>query len=126
MTLKIFLEIVRSDNNFLIEYLKFWSKDHRLSVRDHIGISIIWQLENAEEVLWNAFEYLTGKNHSYIREDFCNAFFERTQKDNTERAVKFLKKYLEANKTNSQKVNTVFDCIRHSLEINSKNLYSYF
>ncbi len=111
---KSFLEIVRLDNRYLVEYLEFWSKDHRLSIRDHTGISIIWQLENAEEVLFAAFDYLTDKKLFYHRKDFCNAFFEMLGIENTERSVQFLKSYLEANKTDSRKVNSVFDCIRHS------------
>lgn len=108
-----FLEIVRCDHAFLIEYIDFWSHRH-MQMREHLGLSIVWKLDNAEIIIRKALDYLIKRKLYHLREDFANVFFIKGENVPSERSYNFLKSYLLANSKNALKVNMVFNCIRHS------------
>lgn len=110
---KDWLEIIRIDSRFLMEFLHHWT-GQTFSLREYNGLSIIWELDNAEELLMEALNYLsTGKIYAY-REDFANAFFDSLKEQKRERAIQFLRDYRDRDIHNGKKMNMIFDCVRHS------------
>jgi acylphosphatase len=74
------LAILRRDGKFLAEYLQMMSTGSRSdNPADHKELTVVWELENAEEVVDNAIEFMAGKTSFYrLEEHFANAFFKRS------------------------------------------------
>jgi hypothetical protein len=110
------VEMVKLDNNFLLEYVTYHTKDkYAISMREFDHLSALWQLENMEALMKQVFEYVVSQKFYYGREDFANAFFKNLSAENKKRAVNFLMKYMLTNKKNTMKVNMVFGVFRNSL-----------
>lgn len=115
--LKGFISLLKLDNKFLIEYLKFISKDrYSLSGREYPYMSIIWSLPNAEVLLTEAMNFFSTHKTLSLEDHFANTFFKQLSKENSERALKLLNTLLKKNKTNINYINLIFDVIRHTFK----------
>lgn len=112
-----FLELLKLDNGFLIDYLNYHTKEQfNLSMREYDQLSVVWQFENTEEIIRKVFAHFATKKFYPIREEFINAFFKNLSAESSERAAKFLKKYLIDSKRNITKVNMILDVFRNSIQ----------
>ncbi len=113
---KDFLAILKLDDNFLLEYLSFITKDkHYLSTRDYMNLSVIWQLKNAEKMVKSVFRFFNARKFYSSREHFANSFFTNLSSENKERAIKFLKSCQLTYAKNIRTSNLILDIYRHSL-----------
>ena len=116
---KDFLSLLKLDNAFLLEYLSFIAKDkYSLFSREYVNLSIIWQLDNAEELIESAFKFLKDGKFYLIDGHFSNSFFKNLTDDKKERAIKFLTAYQKGNSKNIEVTNMILDIYRHSLNDN--------
>ena len=112
---KHLLTIVNLDNTFFIEYIKSIVGDgHSFHLREFDNLSRIWELENAETLFEQAFDYLLSIDVYFTSDSFANSFFKKINPDYTKRAFSFLKKYLKKNIKNRLAINLVLDCARNS------------
>lgn len=115
---KGFLNILKKDSGFLIEYVNSLFSDMQFGLSvDHRNLSFIWQVENIEKELIEVFDLLVQKEPYFgILEHFCNSFFRNLQGKIRERAENFLFDYCKANFTDSYKMNLIVDIARHSMK----------
>lgn len=121
-----FLEILKLDPRFLIEYIQFWSKESYMSSNEHSGISIVWLHEEAEKLIREAFDWVAENHNGYFREDLVKMFFKKIPGVKKANAVRFLKSYIDAYHNNEGKMNMVFDSVRECLHESLEELLLYF
>lgn len=110
------LKILQKDSKFLIEYINslFSDSSGRLS-SDRKNLQIVWELDDAEELLIAIFDLIIEKDTYYgILDHFCNAFFWNLQEPKKSRANKFIEKYVIDNNKDYKKIEIIVDIIRHS------------
>lgn len=110
---KDLLELLKLDRGFFIEYLESACENNYLSSREYSNLAKIWELNNAEELIYSGLEFLAQLDRYYVSEDFANVFFKNVQPHDIARVKSFLKFYLKKNLTDSKKANTVLDIYRH-------------
>ncbi len=107
-------ELVKSDRSFFLEYLKFIGKDKfSISSREYSNLASIWELDFAEELVYEALEFLARGNYYIVSEDFANAFFKNTNALHKNRSMLFLKTYIKKNLKSIKKINISLDIYRH-------------
>lgn len=114
---KGFLNILRNDSNFLIEYIDslYNEKPFGISV-EHKQLQFIWNIEGIENVLTSVFNLVIEKEPYFgIGDHFCNAFFRNLQGTQKEKASQFLLDYERTYYTSSDKMNIVVDIARNSM-----------
>ena len=113
-----FLNILREDSAFLIEYLDSLYSEKQYGFSPEIkNLAFVWKIENIEPILENAFDLIISKEIYFgISDHFCNSFFKNLQGDLKEKAGKFLVSYCEKNFSDSNKMNVIIDVVRHSME----------
>lgn len=115
---KGFVEILKIDKNFLIEFVESLyvdNKRHSLG-GDHSDMSYVWNIENIEETLIQVFDLIIEKDLYFgILEHYCNVFF-RNPKDEEQikRADNFIRQYVIDHNQDYKKMEIVVDLIRHS------------
>ena len=114
---KGFLNILKKDARFLIEYTKSLYLKNQFYISDkHKNLEFIWQVDNIESILIEVFDLVVEKEPYFgILDHFCNSFFRNLQGTHNERAKKFLFDYCKCNDNNSEKMNIVVDIIRNSM-----------
>ena len=115
---KGFIEILKIDKNFLIEFVEsLYSATDRHSLGgDHSDMSYVWNIENIEETLIKVFDLIIEKDLYFgILEHYCNVFF-RNQKEEQQkkRADGFIRQYVIDNNQDYKKMQVIVDLIRHS------------
>lgn len=114
---KGFLNILKKDSKFLIEYVKsLYAEKHFGISSDHKNLGFVWQVNNIEEVLKDVFDLVIQKEPYFgILDHFCNSFFRNLQGEMQERAKNFLLDYCKINFSDSNKMNVIVDIVRHSM-----------
>ncbi len=112
-----FLNILRKDSNFLVEYVNSLYADKQFGISgDHKNLSFVWQVDNIEKVLVEVFDIVISREPYFgMLDHFCNSFFKNLQGEQKERAKYFLLDYININFSDSNKMNVVVDVVRHSL-----------
>ncbi|MBW8201596.1 hypothetical protein [Flagellimonas abyssi] len=115
---KGFLKILKSDVNFLLEYVKEVASKGRLSFsRENRQFGFIWQINEIEEVLSGVFDFCVEAEHYYgILNHYCNAFFDGLLDKHKDTAEKFLLNYARENNGDAKRVNVVVDIARSSMK----------
>lgn len=115
---KGFLEILKIDRNFLIEFVEsLYSATDRHSLGgDHSDMSYVWNIENIDETLIQVFDLIIEKDLYFgILEHYCNVFFRNPkEKEQKKRADNFIKQYVIDNNHDYKKMQIIVDLIRHS------------
>ncbi|MBB1192369.1 ATP-binding protein [Flavobacterium sp. SOK18b] len=115
---KGFLEILKIDRNFLIEFIEsLYSASDRHSLGgDHSDMSYVWNIENIEETLIQVFDLIIEKDVYFgILEHYCNVFFRNPKEEALKkRADDFIRKYVIDNNQDYKKIQIIVDLIRHS------------
>ncbi|MBB6002951.1 ATP-binding protein [Arcicella rosea] len=111
------LNILKKDSSFLIEYINSLYDAKQLGISgDDKSLEFVWQVEGIENVLIKVFDLIIEKEPYFgIGDHFCNAFFRNLQGEQKEKASQFLLNYIRSIYTNSDKMNTVVDIVRHSM-----------
>lgn len=112
-----FLQILRIDENFLIEFVEsLYSSTERHSLGgDHSDMSYVWNIDNIEDMLIQVFDLVIEKDlYLGILEHYCNVFFRNLKKEYTLRADNFIRQYVIDNNNNYKKMQIVVDLIRHT------------
>lgn len=112
-----FLEILKVDKNFLIEFVEsLYSATNTHSLEgDHSDMSYVWNIENIEETLINVFDLVIEKDVYFgILEHYCNVFFRNPKEEQKKRADDFIRQYVIDNNHDYKKMQIVVDLIRHS------------
>lgn len=127
---KGFLEILKIDRNFLIEFIEgLYSASDRHNLRgDHSDLSFVWYIENIEESLVQVFDLIIEKDVYFgILEHYCNVFF-RNQKEEglKKRADDFIRKYVIDNNQDYKKMQIIVDLIRHSRKELNEEIFLLF
>lgn len=124
---KDFLEILKIDPKFLLEYLAHWTDNkYYLSMREEKGLSIVWKHPDASALIEEALDWVAANHHYYIREEFATVFFENVSADFVDTAKSFLKFYLNKHFNDRVKVNMVFDSVRSCFPDAMENLLLHF
>lgn len=122
------VKILKKSPDFLIKYLDTFFDSNRLSFDNHKQeLSIVWSIENFEDTIEKAFNYIVEKTfYMGVSDHPCNIFFKGLKEENRDQAKKFLLKYLSNNLDDKSKVNAVVDIARHSFkELFDEVLYVY-
>lgn len=87
----IFIDILKRDSEFLKEYIQIPFKSNKVeNAKDHQKLSAIWQLPQAEILLFELFEIMAYEiDNSFSIEHFLNAFF-KNHNERGQRANSFL------------------------------------
>lgn len=115
---KAFLNILKADPMFLLEYIENLYSDGQNGLsKDQRRLGFIWEIDNIEQVLSNVFELVIEKeNYFGILDHFCNSFFRNIPENFQEKAKCFLKDYVRKNYKYYQKMNVVVDIVRHTMK----------
>lgn len=115
---KGFLNILKKDSKFLIEYVNSLYSDKHFGISsDHKNLAFVWEVENIEEVLQSVFDLVIDKEPYFgILDHFCNSFFRNLQGETNDRAKSFLLAYCKENFSDTNKMNVLIDIVRHSMK----------
>lgn len=115
---KGFLNILKKDSKFLIEYVNSFYSDKNFGISsDHKNLAFVWEVENIEEVLKSVFDLVIDKEPYFgILDHFCNSFFRNVQGETNDRAKSFLLAYCKKNFSDTNKMNVLIDIVRHSMK----------
>ncbi len=115
---KGFVEILKIDRNFLIDYVEsLYSVTDRHSLGgDHSDMSYVWKIDNIEYTLIQVFELVIEKDLYFgILEHYCNVFFRNPkEEEQKKRADNFIRQYVLDNNQDYKKMQIIVDLIRHS------------
>ena len=114
---KGFLEILKIDRNFLLEFVEsLYSATDRHSLSgDHSVMSYVWYVENIEETLIQVFDLIIEKDLYFgILEHYCNVFFRNPKEEHKKKSADFIKQYVIDNNSDYKKMQLIVDLIRHS------------
>jgi len=115
---KGFLEILKIDRNFLIEFVEsLYSATDRHSLGgDHSDMSYVWNIEDIEETLIQVFDLIIEKDLYFgVLEHYCNVFFRNPkEEEQKKRANDFIRQYVIDNNHDYKKMQIIVDLIRHS------------
>lgn len=115
---KGFIEILKIDKNFLIEFVEsLYSATDRHSLGgDHSDMSYVWNIKNIEETLIQVFDLIIEKDLYFgILEHYCNVFFRNPKEEQQKkRADDFIRQYVIDNNQDYKKMQVIVDLIRHS------------
>ena len=114
---KGFLQILKVDKNFLIEFVEsLYSSTERHSLSgDHSDMSYVWNIDNIEDTLTQVFDLVIEKDlYLGILEHYCNVFFRNLKEEHRLRADNFIRQYVIDNNNDNRKMQIVVDLIRHT------------
>jgi len=114
---KGFLEILKRDRNFLIEFVEsmYLKTDKNSLSGDYSDMSYVWNIENIEETLIKVFDLIIEKDLYFgISEHFCNTFFRKLKKEHKQKGDNFIRQYVIKNNKDFKKMQVIADIIRHS------------
>lgn len=115
---KGFLEVLKRDANFLIDYVNaLYSKNSdRYSLHEEYSLNVVWNIENIEPILIKTLDLISEKEiYLGIGEHFANSFFQNLPSENKEQAKNLLLNYCKENFNDSIKINMIVDIARHSM-----------
>jgi hypothetical protein len=119
---KVFIFIIKRDENFIIEYLNFeFNKDKYISSREEHGdFKVLWDLDNYEKIMSNALESCLRNsiNNRYIKVFFKGIPF-------SGRVEKFIKDYIKKSINNLQKLNFIFSIVTDNFSDSRLKLLRY-
>ncbi len=115
---KVLLKILKKEPRFLLEYLlSLYSKKDLDFLANNRTYSFIWQINNIEPVIRDAFDLVIQKVvYLGIQEHFCNAFFNQIPNEYYAISKNFIFEYVRENHDNCQKMNVITDIIRNSMK----------
>lgn len=121
------LEIVKIDNAFFLEYVTAITYS-KMGVHssDYTHLHVIWQIPNAEVLLADVLDYITGLDLFVIDDAFANVFFNLLKEDEKDRARKFLMNYLNSNLHDINKVDMIMNIARHSFRTDEDDFILQF
>lgn len=114
---KGFLEILKIDRNFLIEFVEslYTATDRHSLGGDHSDMSYVWNIEGIEETLIQVFDLVIKKDLYFgILEHYCNVFFRGIKVEQKKRVDDFIKQYVIDNNNDYKKMQIIVDLIRNS------------
>lgn len=114
---KGFLQILKVDKNFLIEFVEslYSSTESHSLGGDHSDMSYVWNIDNIEDTLTQVFDLVIEKDlYSGILEHYCNVFFRILKDEHISKADNFIRQYVTNNNQDYKKMQIVVDIIRHS------------
>lgn len=115
---KGFIEILKIDKNFLIEFVEsLYSATDRHSLGgDNSDMSYVWNIKNIEETLIKVFNLIIEKDlYLGVLEHYCNVFFRNPkEEEQKKRADNFIRQYVIDNNHDYEKMQIIVDLIRHS------------
>jgi len=110
------LNILKEDINFLYEFFDYLKNDKDMKLHSlHNSMSFVWELDGIEDQILKILE-LVMKDEMYFgfTEHISNVFFKRLSDSHKERANKFILSLIELFKSDTKKMNIIFDVIRNS------------
>lgn len=112
---KCLLEILKLDRLFIIDYIEDIVKDEiRISARDFKKLSIVWELDNVNDLVKGAINLIVEKTtYLGIGKHFSNSFF-IDSKSEYSKIDEFINYYIEQEHSNYRRMNAIFDVLRHS------------
>ena len=115
---KGFLNILKTDPQFLIEYVdSLYLKEQFKFSNSHKNLGIIWKIKDIESVLKDVFELILSKSlYLGILDHFCNIFYKNIPEGFSGKAKKFLLEYVKENHSEYKKMNAVVDIARNSIK----------
>ncbi|WBM74021.1 ATP-binding protein [Saprospira grandis] len=114
---KGFLQILKVDKNFLIEFVEsLYSSTERHSLSgDHSDMSYVWNIDNIEDTLIQVFDLVIEKDLYFgILEHYCNVFFRNLKDEYSSKADNFIRQYVVDNNKDYRKMQIIVDLIRNS------------
>jgi len=115
--LELFLEIVKLDKAFFMDYITEISKeqDNMFSAAQYADLKKVWELEGAEEMILQVMDYMIARRFYFVDDHWVNLFFEGLSEEYIERAKLLLANYLKDNIKEPRKVDMVMNIARHAL-----------
>lgn len=115
---KGFVEILKIDRNFLIEFVEslYTATDRHSLGGNHSDMSYVWNINNIEDTLIQVFDLVIEKDlYVGISEHYCNVFFRNPkEEEQKKRADNFIRQYVLDNNQDYKKMQIIVDLIRHS------------
>jgi len=111
-------KLVEMDGRILAKYItSSFNEDNVLHEFNHDNFSFVWSMPNHEMVLEECLSIAIENNYYLgILEHPINAFFNSLDEVTLLKAKQFIFNYISKNSTDTEKMNAVFDVIRHSLK----------
>lgn len=123
---KDLVEILRLDPEFITAYLQYWSKGPYMSLHDHEGLSVIWELRNAAAIIEKAFAWMEENITYNIGDEFATVFFKNIPHQRRQDAIKLLWDYLKKHFTSARSVEMVLDCAGENFQDEFEPMLLYF
>ncbi|PID84273.1 hypothetical protein CSB09_01970, partial [Candidatus Gracilibacteria bacterium] len=126
---KGFLEILKVDKNFLIEFVEslYSIPDQNSLEGDHGDMGYVWNIDNIEEILSKVFDLAVKKGLYFgILEHYCNIFFRNLEEKHKFRANHFIRQYVIDNNNDYKKMQIIVDLIRHTRKELFEEIYLLF
>lgn len=124
-----FLQILRVDKNFLVEFVKYlysFTERHSLS-GNRSNMSYIWYIDNIEDTLIQVFDLVIEKDLNFgILEHYCNVFFRNLKEEHILRADNFIRQYVIDNNNDYKKMQIVVDLIIHTRKVLFEEVFLSF
>lgn len=115
---KGFVNILKKDPRFLLEYVKSLYAEVKLGLSGyHKNLGIVWQVDKIESTLIDVINFVVSREPYFgITDHFCNTFFKGVGDQEKVKAKKFIIEYCKSNFDNSGRMNVIIDIVRHSLK----------
>jgi len=116
--LEAFLEIVKADKAFFMEYITEISKEQHnmFSTAQYADLKKVWELEGAEEIILQVMDFMITRRFYFVDDHWVNLFFEGLSEEYIERGKLLLGNYLKDNVRELRKVDMVMNIARHALK----------
>lgn len=93
----------------------------------HNHLNFVWDLTIPDSLIDQAINLVVGGNHYFgISEHTINIFFNNLTDDQSQRAKKFVLKYITNYAHEDEKINSIFDAIRHSMKAFHEEAFLHF
>jgi hypothetical protein len=108
--------IVELEPNFMVEYITlFYGNDDFINRDKHNNLTFIWDLNNTK-LVEELVEIVTSKKaHFGIGQDTLSIFFNHLNESQKNKAEKFISQFISKYNGDGNKMNAIFDIVRHSL-----------
>jgi hypothetical protein len=104
-----------------------YTKEDELRRDAYNHLNFVWDLSIPDSLIEQAINLVADGNHYYgISEHSVNTFFNNLTEEQSQRAKKFVLQYIAKYSHDEQKMNSIFDALRHRMKAFHEEAFLHF
>jgi hypothetical protein len=121
-------KLILIDPKFLLTYIdKMYVQKEDYRSDSHNHLNFVWDLDIPDSLIEEAINLVVDGSHYFgISEHSVNIFFNNLTTDQLQRAKKFTLQYITKHANDEQKINSIFDAIRHRMKEFQEEAFLHF